>query len=428
MGKSAPSAPKPDPNIGRAALKQAETGEDWLKFTQDAFKVSTQRQAELDKLTKQVTDRQLKLSEDQIGLAKQTTAKQLEFADDNLKYAREDRARYKEVFQPVEDSFVDQATNYDTPERRAAEAAEAKADVQAASAQAREASQREAAGLGVNPNSGRFAGVSRANDLGTALGSAGAQNNARKQVESTGLALKADVANLGRGLPAQSSQAAAVGLNAGNSGVSNSGNAVGLGINTLGSGVAAAQNNQSLSNSATGIANAGFQGAMQGYQGQAQTLQNQYDTQVGIWQTQQQIAGQQAAGIGSALGGLAGLFFMSDENTKTDKKKVPEGEALKAVEESPASTYEYKPGMGDGGGEKHVGPMAQDMQEATGMGDGKKIAVQDMLGLHHAAIGELDKKVDKIAAAVGVTPTRRKTKAKTPPRENGEQVGLSMAA
>jgi hypothetical protein len=405
MGKSAPSPPAPDPNIGKAALKQAETGEDWLEFTREAFDVSTERQAELDALTKDYTERQLTMAEEQHALSTDIANEQRELAQEQAGYAREDRQRYKDVFQPVEDAFVDQASTYDTEERRAAEAAEAKADVQSAAAQRREASEREAASMGINPASGRFQGVNRAADLGTALGSAGAQNTARKQVEATGLALKADVANLGRGLPAQSSQATALGLNAGNASATTSGNATGLGINALASGIAAAQNNQSLSNSATGITNAGFSGAMQGYAGMGNTLQRQYDSQIDIWRTQQQMAAQNAAGIGQAFGGLLGLgaAFLSDEEKKKDKKDIPEGAALDAVKEAPASTWEYKKSAGDGGDKRHVGPMAQDMRKATGLGTSTTIEVQDMLGLHHAAIGELDRKVDKIAVAVGVT-------------------------
>ncbi|RUQ78323.1 tail fiber domain-containing protein, partial [Brucella abortus] len=56
MGKSSQSAPDPDPNIGKAALKQAETGEEWLAFAKDAFAISQERQKELDALTKRVTE------------------------------------------------------------------------------------------------------------------------------------------------------------------------------------------------------------------------------------------------------------------------------------------------------------------------------------------------------------------------------------
>lgn len=431
MGKSAPAPPAPDPNIGRAAIMQAETGEDWLEFTREAFEISTERQAELDELTADHSERQLALAEDQHAYAQEVSEEQRALAQEQAGYAREDRERYNEVFKPVEDEFIEQATNYDTPERRAAEAAEAKADVQSAAAQQREASQREAASMGVNPNSGRFQGINRASDLGTSLASAGAQNTARKQVEATGLALKADVANMGRGLPAQASAAAGLGLNAGNSSVANTGNATGQMINTLGANIAASQNNQNLSNSATGIMNAGFGGAMRGYAGMGDTLQRQHDSQIRIWQTQQQMAAQNAAGIGQALGGIAGLgmAFLSDEEAKENKKDIPEGSALEAIKESPASTWEYKEGQGDGGEKRHVGPMAQDMKKATGLGTGETIEVQDMLGLHHQAIGEIDRKVEKIADAVGAKTTEqtglKRRKPGKPSKRDREPTGLA---
>ena len=58
MGKGSSSAPAPDPQIGAAALKQAETGEKWLEFATDAFAVSQVRQKELDALTTKVTQQQ----------------------------------------------------------------------------------------------------------------------------------------------------------------------------------------------------------------------------------------------------------------------------------------------------------------------------------------------------------------------------------
>ena len=59
MGKDSADAPSPDPKIGEAALAQAKTGEQWLNFARESFKVSSARQAELDKLQKTVTSQQL---------------------------------------------------------------------------------------------------------------------------------------------------------------------------------------------------------------------------------------------------------------------------------------------------------------------------------------------------------------------------------
>lgn len=361
--KSAGPAPTPDPNIGKAALMQAQTGQEWMAFAKEAFKVSEQRQAELDALTKQVTQQQLDLSGEQFD------------------WARKDRERYETTFRPLEDDFVKEAGEYGSPERQAEAAAAAKADVQSAAAASRAAAQREAASLGINPASGRFAGITRAAELGTALATAGAQNTARTMQRDKGLALKADAVNLGRGLPAQSASAAGLGLSAGSQ-------AVGL---TQGS------NAQFLASAE--IPGSGYRGQMAGYAGQAHTLNQQYSTQVSAWDAQNRANAASAAGIGQALGAVAGLFF-SDKNLKKNRKELPEGAGLEAVKEMPIDTFDYKPGVADEG--SHVGTMAQDFKAATGKGDGKTIAVQDAIGITMAAVQDLDRKVERIADAVGL--------------------------
>lgn len=377
MSKGGSSAPAPDPNIGKAALMQAQTGEQWLDFAKDAFAVSTNRQADLDALTKQVTEQQLGLATDQAN------------------WARSDRERYESTFKPVEDQFVEEASNYDSPERQAEAAAEAKADVATAAAASKAQAERSATAMGINPTSGRYAGIDRAADLGTALASASAQNQARQQTRDKGLALKADVVNLGRGLPAQSAQAAALGLNAGSS-------AVGLNQGT---------NAQYLAS--TDIMGSGYKGAMAGYSGMGQTLNTQYANQINAWQAEQQANAANSAGIGSAIGGLAGLIFGSDENIKTDKKELPEGTALEAVMDMPVEEWSYKPGYEDEG--RHVGTYAQDFQRATGKGDGKTIPAIDAVGVTMAAVQDLNKKVDKMAGAIGLAQQPAKKPAKKKP-------------
>lgn len=378
MGKGSSSAPQPDPQIGKAALMQAETGQQWLTFARDAFAVSNERQAELDALTKQVSDLQLGVAADQAG------------------WMRADRERYETSFRPLEDEFLNEAKSYDSPEKQAAAAAEAKADVLASSATARATAQREAASLGIDPTSGRYAGIDRAGEMGTALAAAGAQNSARQMVRDKGLALKADAVNLGRGLPAQSAQAAAAGLGAGSS-------AVGL-----------HQTNQGLYNSSTGIMGQGFQGQMAGYAGQASALNQQYSTQVAAWDAEQRHNSAGAAGFGQFLGGIAGLMFTSDEDAKEDKAPLPKGAGLDAVNAMPVEEWTYKPGVADEG--RHVGPYAQDFAAATGKGDGRAIAAQDAIGITMAAVQDLDDKVDRIADIVGLGTARRDKAQKARPK------------
>lgn len=384
MAKGGSSAPSPDPQIGRAALMQAKTGEDWLNFAKDSFAVSTTRQADLDALTKQVTEQQLGISTDQAN------------------WARSDRERYESTFKPIEDQFVQEASNYATPEKQAEAAAEAKADVATAAAASKAQAERSATAMGINPASGRYAGIDRAADLGTALASASAQNQARTQTRDRGLALKADVANLGRGLPAQSAQATALGLNAGSS-------AVGLNQGT---------NAQYLAS--TDIMSSGYKGAMAGYAGQASTLNQQYANQIAAWQAEQQANAASASGIGSAIGGILGIGLrFSDPDVKEDKQEIPTGTALKMVKEMPVEEWKYRPGYEDEG--RHVGPYADRYKEVTGLGDGHSIDMNDVVGLTMKAVQDLDDKVNRIATAVGAGNGKA---AMTRKRKKPDAIGL----
>ncbi|MGL4271486.1 MAG: hypothetical protein ACRCTO_04275, partial [Pseudomonas paracarnis] len=197
------SAPAPDPAIGQAALKNVELGKNWLDFAKEQFAQGNERQAVTDDLNTKVINQQID-SQDRANT-----------------WAKQDRERTLNTFQPVEDAFVKTAQEFDTPQKQAEEAATAKADVIAASEQAKATGARQMAAMGVSPDSGRFAGITRAQDTNTALASAGAQNTARQIVRDKGLALKADAINMGKGLASSTAAAAGIGINAGNSAVAN---------------------------------------------------------------------------------------------------------------------------------------------------------------------------------------------------------------
>jgi hypothetical protein len=269
------SAPAPDPQIGEAALKNAQIGEEWLKFAKEQFEVGNIRQDELDALTRQVIEQQM------------TTQ------DETNAWAREDRDRTKNVFQPLQDDFIKTAKEYDTPEKQAQAAAEAKADVMKASDLQSQIASRQMASMGINPASGRFQGIQRADDLNTALSSAGAQNAARQQVRDKGLMLKADAINMGAGLPSSTAAAYGIGLNAGNSATGNS-----------------MQANQNWRGN-VGIMGQGMGGAMQGYANQGNILNSLYGNQINAWSAQQQANATSAAGIGSMVGTVAGAGIMA---------------------------------------------------------------------------------------------------------------------
>lgn len=367
MGKSSGgSMPAPDPQIGQAALMNAKLGQEWLTFAKDTYADSKERQKPIDELA-------LKVSQQQLDTATQQS-----------QWAKEAHDRYQNQFVPLQDKFIQEAENYDTPEKQAAAAATAKADVVSAANGERAASQRQMAAMGVNPASGRWAGINRATDLGTAVASAGAQNNARTQVKNTGLNLRASAINMGNGLPAQAATNTGLGLNAG-TGAAN---------------VTNAANGQFLA--ATGIMDRGYAGAMQGYTNQANILQNQYNSQLQAWGMQQQASAANNAGIMGGIGQIVGLgaSIFSSKKLKTKKRKAKGN--LKAVKQMPVERWRYKDGVADGGAAEHTGPYAEDFRKATGHGDGTTIPMQDMLGVTMGAVKELAGHVDRLERAVGI--------------------------
>lgn len=362
--KGSSSAPSPDPAIGQAALKQAELGEDWLKFAQEQFGVANERQKEQDVLANQVTQQQLDAS------------KQAQ------QWATEDRDRYNNTFKPMQDEFIDTAKNWDSAERQQKLADEAKADVLTNASQQRQASERAMSSMGVDPTSGRYAGVDRAGELSTTLAAAGAQNTARNTVRNQAVAMKADAINMGSGLAVN--PAASLGLS------SSTGSAA--------YGTTAANNAQAAGNAS--IMGNGYQAAMSGYGNQASILNQQYGNQLNAWQAQQQANASATSGLFGGIGSMVGMGMMafSSKDFKEDKQPVEGG--LEAVNSMPVEEWKYKDGIADGG--RHIGPYAEDFQKATGKGNGKMIPVMDAVGVTMKAVQELDQKVDKIAKSIGL--------------------------
>lgn len=302
------SAPRPDPQMGIAAKMSAQTGQDMLKWMKEQAVITNG-------------------------------------------WAEQDRKRYQEVFQPLQDQFIADAQSYASPERKAAAAAEAGADVALATRQAGEQRQRQQMAMGVNPMSGRAINANAKAGTDGALAVAGAQNLARRNVEQQGEAMKANAINLGNGLAV------------------NPGTSMGL---------------------SNGAGQAGFGGAMQGYGQQASILGQQHAQQMQAWQAKQSGIG----ALGNALGTVAGAWmFGSSKDIKHDKEPF---DALGAVRKMPVEAWTYNEGKGDG--KRHVGPYAEDFQKATGVGDGKSIDAISMMGITMGAVRQLADKIDQLGA------------------------------
>ncbi|WP_104019132.1 tail fiber domain-containing protein [Roseovarius nitratireducens] len=314
------SAPSPDPKIGEAAMKSAEIGEDYLGFMREQAKISN-------------------------------------------KWAEDDRSRYKSVFEPLQDQYINEALQGPDYDEVAGSVRRAGADARRQFSLAQGQEERRLAASGVDPASGRSREATRRSELTEALGVAGARNTTRiterARAEDRADAETANAINMGSGLAVNPATSL---------GISNSANS------------------------------SGFRGAMQGYGQQGQLLNTQYQQQLQSWQADQASSNSMWGGIGS-LAGL-GISMMSSKDYKEDKR--PARGVLDTLKGMPVEEWTYKKGIADEG--RHIGPYAEDFHSATGKGDGKSIPFQDALGVTMGAVQELADKVDKLEGGK----TRRK--------------------
>lgn len=365
MGMGGSSA-KSDPMVGIASIMQAQAaqaqvqlGQDWLSFSKEQFGIANERQKEIDVLTKQVTGQQIR---------SMTNANQ---------WAEEDRTRWKDKFLPLQDKYIDKASNWDSAEKQAAAAAEAKADVQNSIAEQKAQSERAMAANGVRPDSGQYAGLDRATQLQGGLASAGAQNQARKQLRNEAMALQGDALNIGSNLPSQAGSFLGTGMQAGNSAVGNN------------------INNQNSWRANIGIMNTGFEGAMTGWNNSANIWRNIGKDRTDMLNYSDKMRAESMQGLMGGAGQLFGAVLgMSSKEAKEDKREVRG--VLEALKEMPVESWRYKQEAVDDGGEPHVGTYAEDFKKATGLGDGKSINLMDAIGVTMGAVKELAEKVESI--------------------------------
>lgn len=272
---------------------------------------ATEKQADL---SYQIAQDQLDWAKEQYASDKETIDKVVESTlrtqDFTQASAEEDRARYEEVFQPLEDQFVQQVQEYASPARTAFEVGRAQADVAQQFDQAREASQQQLESYGLNPADTRY----QAMDVGTrtqqAAASAAAGTQAATNVENTQLGLLGEAINIGHGYPGQVSQSYATSL--------------GAGQGAAGATNAATQTASGAMTNPVQYIGAGNQGY--GVSGQTQT--SLYNSQVNAYNASLAAS----SGWGSALGSLAGLaglgIMQLDEGGAVPESKSPSGGAI----------------------------------------------------------------------------------------------------
>lgn len=264
---------------------------------------------------------------------------------DEARAARVARRRYEREGIPYERGYLRELKEWDSPKRRAREAAEAGADVRTAFEAGQTNEERRLEALGLDPSQVRSASHMAALEGMNSAEMAGAGNRARRRVEAEGLALGGEAVNIYRGLPAQTAQAyatsqgaagvgggaaggysAAAGNFAGNN-VAGAGSWLGAGSNLIG---AAGQAGRSQ----TGMVDL-YRGTNDFSRTQGGVLQAGWGTANSIYGNQLMGAQNEAAARAapfSALGNIAGMaaggFLGREEGGPIPREASPSGGAI----------------------------------------------------------------------------------------------------
>lgn len=351
-------SPAPDPAVGQAAASQADVARRQVELAEREYADSKARLDEFMPLIRQ-----------QIDLSIQEQGKYLERADAQW----ED---YEKVWRPTELKFAEAAQSYATPGRQEQEAQRAVGDVSQRFDVARQEQRRALEASGNVPTGPQALALENAMRIEQAKAEGGAADTARRAVEDRGLMLLESAARFGRNMPATGLAASGM---AGQQGGAVQG-AVGQ--------------SQAMAMQPGVTASQMYSGAVGSYGAAANTYLGDFEARRRAQADKLGFIGD-IIGAGANLAGMSG-WFKSSRESKHVGRKVGLEEAVAAVERSPASEWAYKD---DPQQTQHIGPMAEDFAAATGRGDGKTISVADMLGLHHAAIAGVAKKVKALEMA-----------------------------
>jgi hypothetical protein len=289
--------------------------------------------------------------------------------------------RNKTVFQPLEDSIVADAGNFDTAGRRVQAVNEATADVESAFGRAQDDLGRTLARNNVSAGGGRSQSLMQDAALKKATAIAGATTGAVKNVEQQGYARKMDAVGLGKGIVGNQATMQQIAQQGGAQAVAASGAA----INASQSGAGLMQTG--FSGAQTGLSNAGS------LYGQAAKVQSYADQK-------------KMDGI-NTLGSAAGYLLSDEDKKKGTGKRADTKKALAKVVKTPVDDgWEYDEAKGapaGSGGTKRTGPMAQRVRKT--MGDdvapgGKAIDLVSMNGNLMAGMQELAKRMAKLEKKV----------------------------
>lgn len=359
------SAPSPDPGLGKAAEQNSAIAGRMADLAETQY---ADQKALLDEYAPLLREMLSSTMADQ-----QTTRDR---ADAQWQ-------SYTDTWKPLEDAYAQKALEFDTPERREAAATAATGEVGTQFDQMRSTAARDMAAAGLDPSTIQALGA--ASQIEEAKAKAGAANTARSQTEMAGLGLLESGARFGRNMPSTGLAASQLATNQGG---------------------AAQGGYQGLVN-ATGApgASAGslFSGAIQGNQSAGNLYTQQFNAQNASMNSQNSLFGDV---LGAGLKAYGMGMFGSSKKTKRMGPAVRDG--LEAVSKSPAKKWRYKPGEGDGNQKPRMGPTAESLKKvAPEVSDGKVVDGIALAGLHHAALGDVAKRLGRIEKKLGLADARR---------------------
>lgn len=262
------SAPQPDPRMYEVMAQQTNLSSQALDFYKQAYADNQPRQAALDQMN-------LKIGESLLTDAEKARQR----GDEAYKY-------YQDNYRPVEGQMIKDAQTIDSESNIAGARGRALADVQQQTGMAQQANMRTMSRFGLRPNATRLAGINSQLAAMSAGMGAGAMQNAEQNQKDRGMAMRTNVANIGRGYPATT-------LAYGQSATGNSQAALGGNLSTN----AANLQNQSFAGQGYGLAGNLNAQALQGWGGI-------YGTQMQGYGIQNSSSGSNMAGFGSLAGML----------------------------------------------------------------------------------------------------------------------------
>lgn len=185
--------------VNQAAVANTEIGREQLSLAREEMAANKLRQAEFDPMFKKLIA---------ASIAQQETASEQSAAQ---------WKSYKDTWQPLEQKLAKTAAEFDTPERRASEAAAAGADVGIQFDRQRDALDRDIGRSNISLSSGKALALKAGSALEQAKATAGAESSARRQVEQAGISLVDNAAKFGRNMTSTGIETARLSLSAGQS-------------------------------------------------------------------------------------------------------------------------------------------------------------------------------------------------------------------